>query len=76
MSQPENAITVTIPGELADWLQQEADRSTRTPSQFVIHVLTNRKQTGERHKQATAERKARREALFGNASRRAGQQAA
>lgn len=76
MNPPETTLTVTITGEVAEWLEQQAASNMRTPSQHVMHVLALRKQTSERNKQATAERKARREALFGKASRRAGQQAA
>ncbi len=65
MSQVETTLTVTLTGAIAEWLQQEADHNTRTPSQQVEHLLTQRKQHNERRQQATKERRAKHLALFG-----------
>ena len=65
MNQPESRLTITLTGAIADWLQQEADHNTRTPSQQVEHLLTQRKQHNERRQQATKERRAKHLALFG-----------
>ena len=65
MSQVETTLTVTLTGAIAEWLQQEADHNTRTPSQQVEHWLTQRKQGNERRQQATKERRAKHLALFG-----------
>lgn len=54
--------TITLTGDLADWLEQEADRNTRTPTQQAAHLLGNFMASANRRKQATIERKARREA--------------
>ena len=76
MSQVETTLTVTLTGAIADWLQDEADRNTRTASQHVMHILAQRKAGQERLKQAAIKRKARRETLFGASSKRVKQQAA
>lgn len=75
MNQPETALTVTLTGEVAEWLGQEADSNTRTPSQQVAYILTMRKRHQEQSKQAREERKAKHKALFGSTSKRAGQAA-
>lgn len=64
MNQPEQTIlTITLTGGLAEWLEEEADRNTRTPSQQAAYLLGNIRAGQERRKQATVERKARRVAL-------------
>lgn len=72
MNQPETTLTVTLTGKVAEWLEQEADSNTRTPSQQVAYILTMRKRNQEQSKRASEERKAKRKALFGSTSKRAG----
>ena len=59
------AVTVTIifEGDIAEWLEEEAARHTRTPAQQAAHLLKGIKNTAERRKQLTVERKAKRQAL-------------
>lgn len=70
MNQQEPTLTMTISGDLADWLEQEADRNTRTPSQQLEFILKGIKHRAQLRKQASEERKAKREALFGASARR------
>ncbi|UJS26051.1 hypothetical protein [Thiothrix winogradskyi] len=53
----------TLTGELADWLEDQADRNTRTPSQQATYFLQGIKHRKEEGKRANEERKAKREAL-------------
>ena len=55
-------LTITLTGELAECLEQEADTKTRTPSQQAAHLLGNFMAASNRRKQETLERKAKREA--------------
>lgn len=65
MNEP---LTIVIAGDIAEWLEQEANHNTRTPAQHVTHILQKRKEALERDKQRREERMERRKAL-GFASR-------
>lgn len=56
-------VAITFKGDVAEWLEQEAIRHTRTPEQQAIHILKGIKTTAERRKQLALERKAKRKAL-------------
>ena len=72
MNQPEQSIlTITLSGELAEWLEQEADTKIRTPSQQAAYLLGNFMAAANRRKQETLERTAKRKALGLGNSRKA-----
>ena len=74
MNQSETTLTITLAGDLAAWLEDQADRNTRTPTQQATYFLQGIKHRKEEGKRACEERKAKREALGFPAYRR--QQAA
>lgn len=63
MSKPEQRLNIALAGDIADWLQQEATRNTRTPSQHAAHLLMGIKTAAERRKQTADERKEKRKGL-------------
>ncbi|MBJ6610956.1 MAG: hypothetical protein JG718_11410 [Candidatus Thiothrix moscowensis] len=55
--------TITLRGELADWVTAQATKSVRTPEQQVEYLLLSLYRADQKRRQDAAERKANRQAL-------------